>query len=160
MEAPVHKIEKKPKVRPDTLIIKTSGNKSYRNVLKSLRHNDKALEIGENIKAIKRTKTGDVLMTVKHKAKQKMEDIIKSIEDALENNTSIRQLGNSRLIQISNLDQITSNEEVIDAIQATLGTAAKDTRIIVRDLQVWKDGTQTANILISEPEVIKLLKKK
>lgn len=32
MEAPVHKIEKKPKVRPDTLIIKTSGNKSYRNV--------------------------------------------------------------------------------------------------------------------------------
>lgn len=99
-------------------------------------------------------------MTIEHKAKQKMEDIIKSIEDALENNTSIRQLGNSRLIQISNLDQITSNEEVVDAIQATLGTAAKDTRIIVRDLQVWKDGTQTANILISEPEVIKLLKKK
>lgn len=115
--------------------------------------------MGENIKDVKRTKTGDVLMTVEHKAKQKTDDIIISIEDALGNYISIIQQGNSRLIQIINLVKITCKEEVIDAIQEMLGMATKDTRIIVSDLQVWKDGTHAANILIPEPEAAKLLKK-
>lgn len=99
-------------------------------------------------------------MTVANRAQQKTEDIIKEIEEVLEENTSVKQLENNRLIQINNLDGITSKEEMIEVIYDALGMATKDVRIIVRNLQVCKYKTQTANVLILESDDIKFLKKK
>lgn len=98
-------------------------------------------------------------MTVKHKDNHNTEAIANEINEVLGEDSCVRQLGNCKLIQISKLDEITSKEEVIEAIQNTLGTGLATEKIIVRNLHAWSDGSQTANVLIPEPEAQKLLRK-
>lgn len=152
-------VKKTPRARPDALIISTSESRSYRDILKSLRHSKKSTELGENIKTIKKSRTGDVVMTVTRKAGQCTDTLIKEIGEVLGDNSSVRQLGNNKLVQINNLDGVTSKEEVAEAIQNALGTDAKLDRLIVRNLHTWSNGTQTAHVLIPEPEALRLLKK-
>lgn len=150
---------KTPRIRLNALIIKTNESRSYKDVFKSLRCNTKATQLGERVRAIKKTRSGDILMTVKHKGNHNIESIAKEIKEALGEGLSVRQLGNSKLIQIGHLDEIMSKEEIIEAIQNKLGTGLVVEKIIVRNLHVWTDGTQTANVLIPEPEAKKLLRK-
>lgn len=95
----------------------------------------------------------------KTKGNHSTEEIAKEIKEVLDEGSSVRQLGNSRLIQVGNLDGITSKEEVAEAIQNALETGLTIGKIIVRNLLAWPDGTQTANILIRGPEAQKFLKK-
>lgn len=150
---------KTPRARPDTLIIKTKEGRSYKDVLKSLRYSTRAAELGDNIKNVKRAKSGDVLITVGNRSNLSTNALITELGKTLGDETSIRQLGNNKLLQIKYLDEVTTEDEVKTAVHEALGPDRAMDKIIVRNFHAWPDGTQSANVLVSEREAATLLKK-
>lgn len=81
---------KTPRARPDTLIIKTKEGRSYRDVLKSLRHSTRAAELDDNIKNVKRAKSRDVLITVGNRSNLNTDALITELGKTLGGETSVR----------------------------------------------------------------------
>lgn len=91
-------------------------------------------------------------MTVTPRDSHNTETLIKEIEKALGEKSIVRQLGNSKLLQINNLDKITA-KEVSVVIQNALGVDKADERLVVRNLYTGLDRTQSAHVLIPESDV-------
>lgn len=59
------------------------------------------------------------------------------------------------MLQISNVDGITTEDELTAAIHDALGTNRAPDKVIVHNLHAWPDGTQSANILAQASILLK-----
>lgn len=89
-DSPDQPRSKTTRVPSDTLIIQTKNNKSYRDVLKSLRHNARTAELGESIRKVKKARSGDVLVTIANKANRDTNTLIREIEETLGVDAKVR----------------------------------------------------------------------
>ncbi|CAH1101744.1 unnamed protein product [Psylliodes chrysocephalus] len=141
----------KPRYEP---VVVKMANKSYAELLKTLRETVKPGEIGVDVKSIKKTKNGDVLLLVENGPKAEI--LQNEIKSKLPGVTS-SHIKNNKVLLIKDLDGATTEEEVGEAISKEI--ACDQDVFQIKALNPAFGNRQNARVIINEPHASILLSK-
>lgn len=125
-----YKERRQKKQRLPALLIKPSQGKTYADVLREIRQNANPADTGTEVKSIRRTKAGDVLMEVGNNSKDKAA-FVDQLANVLRENATIRNMEPRKSIMIKDLDSLTTPEEVTEAIKNFLSDSVEELRVVV-----------------------------
>lgn len=146
--------QSKKRIRPDAVLIKPVGGKSYADLVKQIRSTVKPEETNTEIRAIRQTKTGGVLLELrKSDNKDQFNTSLKTVlgEDAV-----IQSLEPKAVLEVRDLDSFTTIEEIRNAVVRDIGEGAKDCEI--RLTQANSRGQKFAVISLTQRNANELLK--
>lgn len=108
------------KQRPDALLIKPTSGKTYADVLGEIRQKVKPEEKGAVIKSLRKTRAGDLLVELGDSSGTKAE-FGADLQSILGANASVRILEPKSTLEVRDLDELTTEEEVSTAVKSVLG---------------------------------------
>lgn len=119
-----------PKSRSDALLIKPIGGKTYAEVLGEIRRKTNPEENDTEIRAVRRTRSGDVLLELGAGTKNK-EGFCRALKGVLGESATIRSLEPMTTLEIRDLDSFTTDVEVQEAIKRDLKDLAGELKVAV-----------------------------
>lgn len=146
------KLKKRPRL--DAVLIKPANGKTYSDVLRDIKSKIKLEDTDTDIKSIRQTRSGDVLLELGRGTKdvQAFADAVKiTVGDA----GTVRSLLPRVTLEFLDLDSITTKEEVEEALQRELREKADDTKVTVSNPN--RRGQIMAFVEMNEQEAEKLL---
>lgn len=139
----------------DALILKTDEAK-YAEVLKSMRRDTELKGLGADVRSIRRTRAGEMILELKKDA-VKMGPTYKALaEKVLGKDVEVRALTTEMTLQLKNLDEITDAKEIAQALEEQCEVVV--TPDVVR-LRKGRDGTQVAAVRLPLVDAKKALDK-
>ncbi|CAB0040409.1 unnamed protein product [Trichogramma brassicae] len=158
--APAQKPKKVPakRPRPDVVVIKAKDPKSYASILQRLR-TEQALQdpVGSNVNRIRRSATGDLLLELR-KASGDAKQMCRALDEALGELATSRARPRVSLVEIRDLDEAATRDEILSALHKQLDGASELSLEAVKSLRKSYAGTQTAVVVLPVPLAGKLLK--
>ncbi|KAL7732543.1 hypothetical protein ACLKA6_019178 [Drosophila palustris] len=142
------------KVRPDALVIKTVGEVTYADLLRKVKQDEKLHGLGEAVSRIRRTQQGELLLQLNISGEDT--SAFKTlIGETLGETAEVRSLSHRVTIECKDLDEITTEEDIMDALRSQMGI----TDAAVDDINLRKGygGTQTASIRLPAESARKAL---
>lgn len=127
----------------DALVIEASDKVSYAALLRKVRENPELKELGENVVKTRRTQKGEMLFELKKDPAVKSSSFKELVAKALGSEASVRALSQETVIECRDLDEITTESEVRNALIVQCGMG--DVSMAIR-LRKAYGGTQTAAI--------------
>lgn len=106
----------------EAVIIKTEGS-SYAELLKKVRTNVNTKELGIDVKTIRKTNAGDIVVTVKEGQGQKL---FESIRESNKDLKISHRKAKRRKLKLLDLDMATSEQEVRKAVERAVGKLQED----------------------------------
>lgn len=147
--------KKKSKARPAAVIIKPSAGKSYSDILGTIRSSVKPADTGAEIRAVRRTRTGDVLVELGPGTKSKS-DFGDALQTTLGATALVRCLDPKSTVELLDLDELTTEAEVKSVLDVEVKKSV-DARIFVSKAN--PRGQKMALITLPVPDAETLLKK-
>lgn len=159
-----NRLAEKPKPKPkeivrskaEALLIEVKEGEKHDDLLRRLKKNDSLKALGEKVVRVRHTQKGDMLIVLQKDPKVKSAAFKEAVENALGDGTKVRALSHVATVQIRNLDEATTAEEISQALteQFQLGEEVKATNI-----RLWSSygGTQTAQLRLQAEDAKKLL---
>ncbi|XP_070142288.1 uncharacterized protein [Drosophila kikkawai] len=150
-------VAKKPRAarrgRPDAVIVQANG-KSYSEVLAMVtRRDDKQLsDLGACVSKVRRTNNGNLLLEVAKGSAESAEEMKESIERVLGDSATVRASTEDTkvlVLEVRNIDSITSKKEVCAAIAGQFNFEAE--RVRVRSMRSGRAETQLAVVSLPVP---------
>ncbi|KAI8122658.1 hypothetical protein CVS40_6389, partial [Lucilia cuprina] len=132
--------KKKKYPRPDALVIETRGGISYANILKKVKTDPKLVVLGQNVKSIRKTAKGELLLELNKPAHQSTSEFSQTVKEVIGTDAAVRVMINEVFLDIKDIDEFTIN--LSDDFKEVQLTAVKNMRKAY-------DGTQTATIGIN-----------
>ncbi|XP_070075758.1 uncharacterized protein [Drosophila takahashii] len=123
-KAPKKKNDKPIKrARPDALIIKGTEGHFYSEILNLVtrREDNKLEDVRKNVRRIKRTAKGDLLLELDGASRDDTQSIKESIGNVLGDRACVRTVVEEAHVEIRDLDELTTKEEVAAAVHALTG---------------------------------------
>lgn len=142
------------KTQGDTVVIKT-GTSSYSEMLKKMKQQLDMDSLGVTVKQVKKTSNGDVLMKITGE-KEKLGLARKEIEKTLPS-AQVTIKTNECAYNILDLDEVTTEEEVMECLVKQSGVDRKNLKI--KGLRTSNRGSQSATVLVTKelaPQIDKL----
>lgn len=143
------------RARPEAVIIEVGDGSSYADVLRRVRGDPNLKEVAENVLRVKRTQKGQLLLEMKRsEGKKNYQELV---ERALGSRAvAVRSIIHETSIVCKDIDEITTKEEVLKAIeeQFQIGTPAETA---IKSLRPTYGGTQMAIISLPSDQARKLL---
>jgi Zinc knuckle len=156
--------EKKPqprnarKVRPksDALVIEAKDENSYADILRKVKSDPTLKELGDQVARIRRTKKGEMLFELKGDSLVKSVTFKELMGKVLGESAAVRALTQETVVEVNNLDEITTEEELREALieQFSLGDIGSTAKVKMRKAY---GGTQIGTIKLPMAEANKLL---
>lgn len=128
-------------INTETIIIKTGGS-SYAQIVKDVRNEVQGKEIGVNIRGIRETKKGDVLITADRRGD--VNSLRKAIKDRIGKN-KIRATDKLAVIHVRDLDSLTTAEEIQEAAKKAANIEQDDQTITVSSMRLSYGKMQIAH---------------
>jgi hypothetical protein len=122
--------QKSRRLRPDAILIRSTSGRSYADLLKEIRVKVKPEEHGADVRAIRQTRTGGVLLELGAKTKNR-DNFSDALKNALGECGTVRNLEPKTTLEIRDLDSLTTVEEVREAILRDLGENAGDVKVFL-----------------------------
>ena len=137
------------KSRPDAIVIKAVKEGSYAEILRKVKADDNLRQVGEAVTKIRRTANGDLLLQLRQSGEETVGHK-ESLAKALGAGAEVRLLSRHTIIEIRDVDEVTSKEEVLQAIktQCDVGDVTQESMTLRKGF----GRTQTA--VISLPAVL------
>ncbi len=154
---PLKKTPHKPPPRPDAIIIETTGDMSYSEILRTLKTNDTLQKLGENVSKIRKTAKGQILLELTEAQMKTTGDFKIEIGKVLGNHAQIKALTHETLVEIRNMDEITSKEDIAEAIRSQIIEMKQFDTNSIRSIRAAYRGTQIAVISLPAWEARTLL---
>lgn len=155
LEKEVH--SKRRSTLPDALLIK-KGAQTFADILKKVKADSSLQELGENVVHIRRTLGGHLLIELNEKGDQtRTSSLREKLEAAVGQGNVVRTLSQEATVTIRDLDEITSDIEVLEALEKSCEKLKGSCR--VRSIRPGYPGTQTAIISLPKkllPEILKI----
>ncbi|XP_073835818.1 uncharacterized protein [Musca autumnalis] len=130
--------KKRKSNKPDALIIKTCGDTSYSDILKQVKSEAKQAVLGQNVKAIRKTEKGELLLELNKPAHQNTHEFREAIKNVLGPAAEVRALTQEVQIEIKDIDGVPTKEGILQAIS---GISAK--LIILLSVVIYLDMGRT-----------------
>ncbi|CAH1107167.1 unnamed protein product [Psylliodes chrysocephalus] len=143
--------EKPRKSRKEAILVK-SGEQTYAELLKTVKQKINPDDLGVQVKEIKKTRNGDLLLTVEN-GFDKTEILEKKIKEELPQ-TKTSLLLNKKILHIRDLDETITIEEIREAIASQINVNPGSFE--VRALRPSHSGLQNATVVITEEGANKL----
>lgn len=150
-------IRRKP-VRPDALIIHTCGETSYADILRKVKSDPKLERLGQNVKNIRKTVKGELLLELNKSAHQSTVEFRHTVEEVLGTSAEVRSLSHEVDIEIRDIDEVTSKEEVYEALVRQEGELETLQFTAIKSLRRAYGGTQIATVGLSAALAARLIK--
>lgn len=142
-----HKRRPKPP-RPDALIVTAKEGSSYADILRTIKSDPELQDIGEKVQKIRKCHTGSLLLVLDRKAQDKTEIIRKAIAEKMVDKAEVTSKRDSITLELKDLDELTSAEEVYKALQNQIEGAETVDISVVKSLRAAYGGTQTAVVVL------------
>ena len=141
--------------RGDAILIQMEGM-NYAGVLKHIKEKVNPPDIGVEIKDLKKTKTGELILTVKNRL-DKAEKLRQALKErAPEASASL--LSRKKILHVKDMDEITSIGEIKEAISNQVNIRTEEFEF--RALRTAYGGRQNATIIMCKSDANKLIKTK
>ncbi|EDV44744.2 uncharacterized protein Dana_GF20516 [Drosophila ananassae] len=138
--------EPKEKPKPDALVIMAKGEASYADILRRVKQDKKLQALGEAVTRIRRTQKGELLLQLK-KSGEDTAGYRALVTESIGDEVEVRSLSHKIEIECRDLDEITTREEVAEAIGKLVETPGlPETDILLR-----KSFGQTQTAIIRMP---------
>ncbi|XP_050324487.1 uncharacterized protein DDB_G0283697-like [Bactrocera neohumeralis] len=111
------KIDRKPPPRPDAIVIARSGDMSYRDILMKVRKEENLQKLGENVTGIRKIAKGEMLLELKETQMESTSELRGEISKLLGDQAQIKALTHEVIVEIRDLDEITTKEDISEAIR-------------------------------------------
>ncbi|XP_054089783.1 uncharacterized protein LOC128922628 [Zeugodacus cucurbitae] len=147
----------KPTPRPDAIIIERTGNMSYSDILRVVKKDDTLQELGENVARIRKTVKGEILIQLKDAQMKNTGEFKTDISKVLGEQAQIRALTHEVMVEIRDLDEITTKEDIAEAIQSQIKELKHFDKDSIKNIRSAYLGTQTATISLPAREARILL---
>lgn len=145
--------DKTEKVQIERVVIK-SGEATYADLLKNVKNSVDIRKVGVQVKAIKKTIKGDLLLEVEG-GRKKADDLKQAIREKLDN--EVRISSNVTVLHILDIDAATTTGEVEEAIKEIINN--RDGILIkVKSIRPCRNGNQIATVQMSKPDAQILVK--
>ncbi|XP_067614644.1 uncharacterized protein [Eurosta solidaginis] len=142
------KKQKRPKqrpARPDAILIKSSGDCSYADILKAVKNEESLREMNTMVRKIRKTAKGELLLQLSRQSDNDTAKLEAAVGQALSGKADVKSLKEESLCEIRDIDEVTTVEEVCQALNTQLACFnAKPS--CVRSLRKAYGGTQTATM--------------
>lgn len=150
-------IPKQRPTRPDALVIAAKEGKSYSDILRCVKADEKLSALGKDVATIRKTRKGELLIELCKTEHQNVEDYRNAVKAALGETADVRSLKQEIFLEIKDLDEITTREDVHEAL-VNLTEETKGLQIsAVKSVRRSYGGTQTATIGVSTETAKKLM---
>ena len=143
-------------VQGEAITIKASTSETYADVIKQMKNKIDPTEIGVEIKGIRRTKTGELLVNFK-KGDGQAEKLRKALGNMLGDDVTVRTLTRSHTIDIRDLDESTDSLELINALMEATATEEPSSFKIL-NIRNYFGGTKQALVQLPEHLAAPLLR--
>ena len=144
----------KKRSKGDALILKTEKSQ-YSEVLKAMRGNTQLKELGADVRSIRRSRTGDMILELKKDSLKKGLAYKELAEKVLGGGVQVRALTSEMTIQLKNLDEVTEKNEVAQALKEQCKIEVTEEAVYLRK---GPSGTQVAVIRLPGADGNKALK--
>ena len=142
----------KLKDKGEALTIKTNTEATYADVLKKMKNNIDPMEMGIDIRTMRRTRTGNILVKF-NKGEGQAEKLTRAIERTLGNDVSVKTITKNCVIDIRDMDEATEEDDIISALITTTKLLPTEVKI----LNIRDSFARTKQALIQVPESIATL---
>lgn len=148
-------IQRRPKTRPDAVLIKPADGKSYADVLGAIRTSIKPGDNGAEVRCVRKTRSGEVLVELGPgtKDKSKFGEVLRTTLGA---NATVRCTVPKSTVELRDLDELTTEEEVTTVLNAMLGKTF-DGKVFVSKANTR--GQKIAIVTLPVPDAETILKK-
>jgi hypothetical protein len=148
---------RKVKTKSDALLIEAKDADSYAEILRKVKGDPDLKELGNQVARIRRTRKGEMLFELKGDSLAKSEVFKELVQKTLGDVAAVRALTQETVVEICNLDEVTSEAELREALieQFSLGEIGKTAKVKMRKAY---SGTQIGTIKLPVAEANKLLK--
>lgn len=132
--------------RPDAIIIGANGGMTYADILRKVKNDPTLTGLGEKVTRIRRTQKGEMLLELrKSETDDKGSQYGDLVKKALGEQAEVKSLSPETLVECRDLDEITTKEDVCQALTSQLGIGKIDESAI-RSIRKAYGGTQRAII--------------
>jgi len=133
-----------PRIRPDVFIIK-AGAMKYSEMLKKIKNGKEVQSLGDSISAVSETRSGHLRVVLNRKASD-TEELAKTITRTIGDETICTKLTDSTRIEIRDVDEEATEEEIVQAILKSTELPTSATVLHTR-----KAGRGTQIVTVSVP---------
>lgn len=142
-------------VRADAIVIAKAGELSYSDIIKKMKGEASLTGLGDNVARVRRTAKGEVLIQLKRTTSHTTQQLKEEFDKVFAGQTTTRTLTQETLIEVKDLDEVTTAEEVGGAIRSRLNLK-EETFINVKSLRKAYGGTQIAVVSLPSSQAIQL----
>lgn len=143
----------KRKPRQDAVLVQM-GDKSYSDILKEIKKSVNPLDIGVEVKTIRKSKKNDVILTFQSGSRG-AEALKKELEMKLPE-AKTQLLTDRKTLHIKGMDETITETEIVEAVSKAINKEPKTFE--VRALRPAFGSTQNATLIINEEDANKILK--
>ncbi|XP_052901448.1 transcriptional regulatory protein AlgP-like [Anopheles moucheti] len=119
------KAKRKPRSRPEAILVASEEAGSYADILKGFRTNEGLKEVGQQVAKIRRAQNGHMLIELKRG--ESAHAVAPALAEALKDKAKIRPLAPTKIVELRDLDEIATVEEIVDALKEQTKISIDDT---------------------------------
>lgn len=142
------KKQRKESIRPSALIIRPRDKKEYADILKKVKEQVPCDRARECVEKVRRTATGDMLIVLARDKEDEAKVLHLAISEILGDKADVLSKGPEEDLEIKDLDELATKEEVLEALQAAVGADHKISLDVIRSLRKAYGGTLTAAVTV------------
>ena len=150
----------RPAMQNALIVQKKDEGMSYAEILSHIRNDTALNEVSTSVRKVRRTNTGSLLLVFTKESSAKVPELYQVIQNAIGENAIVKPKVQEVDGELKDMDEITTKEEVVNAIQRDVGADSGVTLASIRSLRPTYNGTQTAVIRLLAPVAEKLLERK
>ncbi|XP_017470018.1 PREDICTED: uncharacterized protein LOC108361778 [Rhagoletis zephyria] len=131
--------------KSDALILKKTGDLAYAEILKEIKSQPELQQLSLSVKHIRKTSKVELLFELKKQADPATQKLKPAVETTLSGKTQVRSITQETLLEIKNIDEVTTRDEVLDALRSNLPNE-ETMPSAIRSMRAAYGGTQTCTL--------------
>lgn len=148
----VRKMRRKYPTRPDALIIGATTGQWYADILKHVKSDPRLNVLGENVKAIRKTTNGKLILELNKPEHEHLLQFRDAVSVVLGNNAEVRAAGQETTIEIKDIDEVTTEEEILEALRKFSNKMENLQMSSIKTIRTAYGGTRTATVSLGVPQ--------
>ena len=146
-----------PRIRPNAIVIAKNGDMTYADILRAVKNSGTLQELGKNVARVKKTAKGEILLELKKTQTGSTEGYKEDIGKILGDQAQIRTLQQETTVEVSDMDDITTKEDIAEAIRLQIKELSLFNDTSIKSIRAAYAGTQKAVINLPVQEAKYLL---
>lgn len=137
--------------RTNVLIVRPKDKEKYADILCRVKKEVPDELVCSTVDKIRRTATGDLLIVINKNNAEGGQGLRKAISEILKDEATVICKGPQEDLEIRDLDDVTTKEDILTALQKVAGDDSKITIDDIKSLRKAYRGTQVASITLAAP---------